>query len=225
MKNERKGRKLTERLCPICGATETEKEFVDFFCTDCALKQRKVRLPYEIPREILILQCKNCGIYKIRRWYGSLRDVAADIPSLFKGKVSHVSVISLSERKGVVEYSVDGEKTIEEIPIKIHRTLCNDCTKFARGYFESILQLRGDDAWVARMKSKIEKELLRSTFITKEEEFKYGIDLYVGSTRALREALRNMGLKAKTSERLHTAKEGRKLYRVTFLLRQRENGG
>ena len=213
---------LTEKICPTCGAKESEQEFVDFFCIDCQRRRQKVNLPYDIPVDVFILQCKKCGIYKIRRWYSSLREIAQDIPTLFKGEVSDIVVTSLSERRAVVEYVVDGEKTVSEIPVKIHKTLCNDCTKIARGYFEAILQIRGDREWVARMRKRLGREIMYHTFITKEEEYKYGIDLYIGSTRTLKSILMGEGLKAKTSERLHTAKDGRKLYRVTFLLRQPE---
>ena len=214
-------KKLTMRVCPTCGVTETEKEFSDFFCVDCQLKRQKVQLPFQIPKEIIILQCKNCGIHKIRRWYETFLETAYDIPSLFKGRISDVKVVSLSEKRAIVDYSFDGTVTTKEIPARIHRTLCNNCIKIARGYFESILQIRGDRAWVENIREMFERAL-HGTFISKVKEYKYGVDLYVGSTKATVQAIREMGLKAEKSARLHTAKEGRKLYRMTYLLRQEE---
>jgi nonsense-mediated mRNA decay protein 3 len=149
-----------------------------------------------------------------------------DIPTFFKGKISDVKLLSLSDRNAIVEYSFEGSKTTIEVPVRIHKTRCNNCTKIARGYFESIIQIRGDEEWVANMKEELERAL-HNTFITKEKEYRYsksrrGIDLYVGSTRTANEAFKSLGLKAKKSNRLHTEKDGRKLYRMTYLLRQPE---
>jgi nonsense-mediated mRNA decay protein 3 len=214
-------KELTELICPTCGATNKEKEFINFFCTDCYHIRHKVQVPYTIPEEIVIKQCKHCGIYKIRRWYNTLRETMIDIPHMFKGSVSDVKVISLSERLAVVEFVLEEEKTTKEIPARIHKTLCNNCIKIARGYFEAIVQIRGEKEWVEMMKERYERALT-NTFITKVKEWRFGVDLYIGSTKSAVGALKALGLKIKKSNRLHTEKAGKKLYRMTYLIRQPE---
>jgi len=49
---------------------------------------------------------------------------------------------------------------------------------------------------------------------------KEGIDIYAGSSKAVMEVLSEMGIKGyKISRKLHTAKQGKRIYRISISIR------
>lgn len=209
---------LTDLICPLCGASSKEKEFVKFFCKDCWAKQLKIIVPHKI----IVYQCRKCGRMKLRQWKDSLAELKPDIASQIKAKSTKVIVTSLSETGATVDVYFEHAKLERDIPIEIKRSLCDVCTKLARGYYEAIVQLRrGEDRGIEHVKraaKKLDDILRRRTFIVAVKEFPYGIDMYIGSTQAVFESTRELGLKGKVTRTLHTRKKGKDLYRVTFLI-------
>jgi NMD protein affecting ribosome stability and mRNA decay len=89
------------------------------------------------------------------------------------------------------------------------------------GYFEAIVQLRGENRERLRQfGASLEKRLSEKTFVSKVDEKKEGIDLYIGSSKAVVADFSNRGIKALISRKLFGKdKEGRTTYRTTFLVR------
>ncbi|MBW2993463.1 hypothetical protein KY317_02725 [Candidatus Woesearchaeota archaeon] len=90
-------------------------------------------------------------------------------------------------------------------------------------YYEGILQLRNPTKEIIRFaKNQIEKSKI---FVANEIKLKNGIDMYLSSQRFLRalgtKLKKRFGGQLKTSRKLHTVsrKTGKRLYRVTVLLR------
>ncbi len=90
-------------------------------------------------------------------------------------------------------------------------------------YYEGILQLRNPTNDIIRfVKNQIEKSKI---FVANEIKLKNGIDLYLSSQRFLRalgaKLKKRFGGQLKSSRKLHTVsrKTGKRLYRVTVLLR------
>lgn len=94
-------------------------------------------------------------------------------------------------------------------------------------YYEAIIQIRPADKKVLDfVRNQIEKR--KNVFVSKIEEFKYGVDIYISDqrfARALGKRLKKVfGGEVKLSRKLHTVSKssGKKLYRVTVLFRLKE---
>jgi len=199
-----------DKICPDCGASSNEKEFVGLFCVECYAKRARLHLP----REIVIRVCKRCGRFGVRRWSEKISDLEDEVRKLVKGKFDSIDVkVDESGKRCLLTIHFGKAKLEKEIKVKLKKSLCDVCQKIARGYYEAIIQLRGEAIEKA---GELKRELEAKTFISKEVELKNGIDLYVGSTQAAYEALRNLGLRFRTSKKLWGVKKGKRLFRTTF---------
>ena len=223
---------LTEQFCPICGISSKEKKFIKFLCIDCWIAQQK----FKIPEKIIIQQCRKCGRIKLREWTDDKSSIENEITRMC---ASHrdvkAKVIELTDQYVRIELEIEGTKFEREIPIEIKRTLCPECTKEVRGYYEAIIQLRLKSherrgrkgrkefeeivSQLRGLKDRIQKELEKVTFVPKVDEQPFGFDIYVGSTSEAYNVLRLLGLKYTSTKKLFTQKAGKKLYRTTFLIR------
>ena len=115
-----------------------------------------------------------------------------------------------------------GEIIEHRHPIKIieKKILSPMAGRASGGYFEAIVQLRGDKQQIERYRKKITKELLRYTFIAKTIELPEGVDIYVGQKERLQEIFHSMKLKSTRSKTLSgQRRDTKRLYRDTFLVR------
>ena len=207
-------------ICPLCGSSSKKKKFINFFCEDCWLSKQKVKLP----EKIIIQKCKSCGRLKIRKWNLNIEDLKKEIFSVNK---FITEIKELNEKSCKIVFTFDDTKVEREIPVEFKSTLCDECTKRIRGYYEAVIQLRSMDKKIynekrkdfIRFKNEIVNELEKITFVPLVKEEKYGFDIYVGSTQKAFETLKNLGLKYKSTKKLFTKKKGKNLYRTTFLVK------
>ncbi|UCE73087.1 MAG: 60S ribosomal export protein NMD3, partial [Methanomassiliicoccales archaeon] len=121
-----------------------------------------------------------------------------------------------------------------ETRIRFKKTVCDECSKQQGGYWEAKVQLRGTkgglydkekekamdivDIMVAEKEKKA-----RDAFITKVEEIHSGLDFYLGSKslgKALSKRLASeFGGHVKESAQLVGKKDGKDIYRMTYLVR------
>ncbi|MEM4295722.1 MAG: NMD3-related protein, partial [Candidatus Anstonellales archaeon] len=121
--------------------------------------------------------------------------------------------IVIEGEKGDFEYTMP-------ININFNYVTCHECLKKKGSYYEGILQIRGEKEKQEQFANMIIKMLKRHTFISKIEEIKEGINIYVGSSKALLNLITNIGIKNyKLSRKLHTAKQGKRVYRLTIAVR------
>ena len=128
----------------------------------------------------------------------------------------------INQNKALLHFFVEGKETTREVKykIEIEKTVCPSCSRLSGNYYEAILQLRGDPYKVLLLKESVEKALARKGVgITKAVKLKEGIDLYITSSKALLELVRERGYKVKLSRKLHGLKEGKRVYRLTIALR------
>ena len=213
---------IKDKICPTCGALSSEKEFVGFFCIDCFAERENIK----VPKKIVIHECKECKRLKITKWKGSIRELEEDIASLCKGKYDKIDVNFGEDLKDciIIMHFGKGKRKII-LPVEIKRTLCQECSRKIRGYYEAIIQLRYKDKKdkiekekTKSLAEKIIKEIEKKTFIALIKKFDYGIDIYIGSTPATYHVLKNLELKYRTSRKLWGEKKGKRLYRITFLI-------
>jgi nonsense-mediated mRNA decay protein 3 len=117
--------------------------------------------------------------------------------------------------------------------VRLHMTVCTYCSKQHGNYYEAILQIRGlaglTDGEIDILINRIEDETYSANvkdsnvFITRKEKVRGGYDFYMGEktfTRQLAQRLHdNYGGEMKTSSSLYGRKDGKDLYRSTYLVR------
>ncbi|MFQ5406684.1 MAG: NMD3-related protein, partial [Candidatus Micrarchaeia archaeon] len=107
-----------------------------------------------------------------------------------------------------------------QVVLLLKKSSCSACLRKSSGYFEAIIQLRGNSLKVARARQDLQKAVKRfKSFINKTDEKKEGIDLFIESRQAAHEALGCLKLKYATSRKQSGMREGKKLYRTTYCVR------
>jgi len=118
--------------------------------------------------------------------------------------------------------------------VRVKGTSCPRCSKIMGSYFESILQVRSRERSMGReekvgvleeIEDRVEREAIdnRDLFISRVDELHGGFDVYLSSNslgRAIARQLTAMhGAEMKESSSLVGKREGKDVYRITFLVR------
>ena len=116
---------------------------------------------------------------------------------------------------------IKGYKKVESkrFEARLKRTLCAECAKKAGGYYEAVLQIR------AGKKDEIMKTVEKySDAVSRVKRVREGIDvLFVKKSAAKKVSriLRTMGYEIKTSCKLIGVKEGKKIYREYYSVKEK----
>ncbi len=152
----------------------------------------------------------------------SREELEAYVASKVKGEFKR-AFYDLDEGKVHVFVEGNGGKEFEytfPLQVKIEKVLCPSCSREHGGYYEAVFQLRGDRYKQRKLANEFIRYARGKTFITKTDEKKEGMDIYVGSSKVLIQFLADKRIKDyKLSRKLHTQKEGKRLYRITIALR------
>lgn len=204
-------------ICSKCGKSSRDKEFIDAFCIDCS------PIDVQVPKESVFEICTVCrrtrrgnewadrgekeiGRYVIRKCRGQFSN------AIYDGK--NGIIIFFIKKSGKIL------KISKPVNVQFIKTICRDCSRISGGYYEAIIQLRGSGPRVNRLARTIEMQISRNTFISKVEEKKEGIDIYIGSTTAALAVIKELGYRHIISKKLvGVNKEGRRQYRTTFSIR------
>lgn len=200
-------------ICPKCGKKSEDIEFIEAFCVECYPTNIKV------PRKIEIEQCKSCEKMRIRgEWMPyNEKKIAEYIVSKCKGDFDSAEYIP---EEGIIRFTIKGKKQIEkEIKVEMKTVLCRNCSRISGGYYQGLIQLRGNQKKIEKYADLFVKKLSKKTFIAKEEEKHGGLDIYVGSSKAVVELLTELRLTALITKKLVGREEGKRLYRTTFRIR------
>ncbi len=205
-------------ICPECGRTSDEVEFVGEFCIDCTVKRAKQL----IPKMLTIHVCRNCN--RLIKNGASEKLEGKSIAPLLSNHKKGIDAkdVELQGNKALVTfiYDADGHSITfdEEIKIKTKYALCNTCRKIKGGYYEAIVQLRGAkaEALLYALQGYVKAN---GTFISKVEQEATGYNAYVGDKKITAAFFSAYRLKPERSYTLYGMKNGKKLYRNTYLLR------
>lgn len=231
-------------FCVKCGS---EKELCESLCGMCYAGEHT---PVKLPLQIEITTCAHCLSRKVgNRWedYGDLEGLIEQVVmssllvdsnlSIHDVEIVHRkddefrSTITVTVTGDVIGYETSGTATTT---VYLKRGVCRRCSRIAGRYFESILQVRGEDENIGgRVKEaicrlvhgEIDRSSLkdRTSFITKEELIHTGIDFYLGRSSDGRNiakliAGRYSG-RVKESTSQVGRKDGKDSYRMTYLVR------
>ncbi len=235
-------------FCPQCG--KTDEELFNGLCRSCFIEDFSL---ISVPDTMDVTICTQCGsVQKKGRWYDSELNLEDQLTEVIK---EHVEVDELASDVEInleienvrgstfqflitVKGCVLGGSVTQEylVEVNLHKNVCNECSKYASGYFEAVIQLRAEDRFPSPEEVSTADEILktnierlsrdnRMAYISQRAQIKEGIDYYVGSYKAARkliESLKNeLGGLIKESPRLmgHDKSTGKDLFRIWMLLR------
>ena len=207
--------------CPTCNRSSDEARFIGEFCAVCVTGRVKEGIPDVAAVEV----CKSCG--RIRSGEGFATIDNASLGAAIRhslGTKCDVSVESFTQHGAAVHFycgveggTVDFEKTIR---IKANKTMCTSCYRKTSGYYEAIVQLRGDGERVEKMMAKLFRFVeARGAFVSRVDELESGCNIYLSDKRIAGSFFAVNKLKPKKSFTLYGVKRGNKVYRNVFLLR------
>lgn len=196
-------------ICPNCG----KKSEVGMLCKECFLAE-KLRL--ELPRSIELKHCNKCAsAYVSGKWhnYEQIEDAIAElVAKSVKGNLEEIERESgdvLVLDLDVIMASKEGYSAVVSIKhgkfflekkteVAIKKATCPPCSRLFGGYFEAVLQIRGN--FDPKIVEKIEKTVqgFRDTnaFITKILRVRGGVDIYLGSKKSAEKIVRSFKGKA-----------------------------
>jgi nonsense-mediated mRNA decay protein 3 len=230
-------------FCVRCGK---EGSTYESLCVECFLANNRFT---KVPDHVDLVQCYHCKEFLLRgRWQKvtldeAIRDAARDSLEIKRGaevtrvrqEVHPADDYNFHVTMHVaLEYSDLRMEEENKTIVRLKNGVCPRCSKIMGSYYESIIQIRGrerklTDAQKERLVYSIQDKVQeaqdenRDMFISKLEEVPGGFDAYLSSIslgKAIAHELADKyGAEVKESSTLVTQKEGRDVYRVTFLVR------
>jgi len=202
-----------EKICPICGRSSKEVEFVGEFCKDCYLKYSK----QNIPNYVEIKKCKKCGKIKVgKEWFDETKEKLEEVIS--KGIKLKFELKEVKNDTAFGFVFIDNTKIETSIKLKFIKTLCDEDFLKTSRYYEAKLQLRGSADKVEQIAQMIEKNL-QNTYILEKRKEKNGVDLLIGSRGEVEKIIKKIGLQAQRTFSLVGMKNGKRFYRATYIVR------
>lgn len=223
---------MKEKFCPKCGK-ETE-ELVEGLCSDCFREENEMEIPGKLEIDI----CKYCGRIKTG---GSWREcsveeaVEEELKKVMNPEegVSEIEVSREGGEDNEFKVSVKSQKSGVElgsegfIEVEPDKGVCETCSGKISGYYEAVLQIRGETGKVRKALNiaakAMEESRNDSAFVSDVEEVKNGVNLFVGSQSAAKQISRRLSsafkVERKSSKTLCGQEEGQKKYRSTYLIR------
>lgn len=211
------------KFCPRCGK-ESEK-LIEGFCERCLEELAPAPGLKDMKMEV----CPVCSRVREKgRWVKkSLSEV---IVKYLKRKGFRNVNVEVKDDSVEIEFDIEiRNKTVRRkstFYIKTIKRICEECSKERTGYYEGVIQIRGDvnaDKIVEEISGMVSKSGKRGWFISKIDKRKEGIDLYIGSKSAVKNIARRLKNKynadVKESYTLVTRKDGRNVYRITAVVR------
>ena len=201
-------------FCIKCGG----KAEAGNFCKDCFLKSNHL---FDI-EDFTALECSGCG--KLQR--GNIRYqikekiLTKNVISKYEidAKQSGHRIVAKVTCTGKINPMRSAVREEKKIIIMVKRTKCEDCIKLLGGYYEAVLQVRGERQ--ERILNKI-KKFIYNEDITRIETLKEGHDIRLrskSSASSLVKYLRSF-FDIKESYKLVGEKKGKKLYRNYYAIR------
>jgi len=221
------------RFCYKCGALEKDAgPLIDGLCQRCFLESISV----DLPERIELTSCRGCGAFLVQgQWTKIPKEEAVKAEVLRKARLPEGLKLEVELKGGVALLHISGKvHEMQKVPIEMERSLtirekfttCRTCSRKKGGYHEAIVQVRGiPPDRISEILRELESRLLTDDedFITEVVFLENGADVYVSTVslgRKLSSALKEMGAKiSSTSKLTGLTKDGRRRYRVTFLVR------
>lgn len=201
--------------------------------------------PVDVPPVVEITRCSRCGEYRLDRWRDTSLEEAVeyhlsrDVSIHEELSVEEFDFKPVGDEIGRYVFRLNG--MLRDFPysyetffeVRVKKIACERCSRQAGGYYEAIIQIRAsnrslnDEELVAiseMIASGVEREHSNPrAFVSKIEERKEGVDVYLGDKRLAQKIARNIartfGAEIKESSKIAGREDGRDFYRFTYLVR------
>lgn len=229
-----------KRYCPKCG--KQVERLVKGFCEKCFLEDHNL---LELPAEIAVEKCKECGRIKIReRWVHesaeTLKQAAKKEVKPKQAAKAKIEIVQLKEGmpavKAKAEAKIDSAKLEQEktAALKFVNSQCDSCMKAKSSYFEATLQARFEGKQEEQKKKEVLEKILRIlereqkrdalAIIVQVKDCGKGFDVLIASKRAAKAAAEELARAAGTKivfshSVVGMKRDGRKKKRFTFCVR------
>lgn len=210
-----------EKRCPICNASSAEREFAGEICVEC-LAERLAKTAH-IPESVTINICRSCGKVGVGKEFfrNSNRAISEAIehqllPLGFKVKAARIidNHVSVRFYKDIDDEEVGFTRSIR---VRIRDAMCTQCTMKSGGYYQAVVQLRGDLEKIEKMKGKITQFVeRRDEFISKVVKHRSGYDMYVSDKHTIAGFFSAYRINPTKSFVLAGVKSGKKVYRNIY---------
>jgi NMD protein affecting ribosome stability and mRNA decay len=203
-------------------------QFLGELCEECVTKKLTERIA--LPDVLKIRLCRVCGKL-VMNTIGESENLNRGslerfIHSEYKAKLRDYKIRVMRFGGGSAHLELVGEydgypvRMEKDIELKESTPMCRHCSLKAGGYYEALIQLRGDPKRVGHMADNITAFAERySAFVSKREEMKFGIDLYVSNKEVAGAYFSTRKLKPTKSYTLYGMRSGKKVYRNIYSLR------
>jgi nonsense-mediated mRNA decay protein 3 len=231
-------------FCVECGR---EGELIGPLCLECYSKKN---VAASLPEYIDLTLCTHCSSFLLAgQWIetGSVKEAiervieAALVVSDGLAKDGITVILTEKDERTyeaavTVALTAHGHSFSRDVTttVRLRRGACKECSKQKGSYYESILQLRGDDRSLAgdlelRMETRVRERFdtmrakNREVFLTKVLRVRGGLDFYASTAQSARVVARELqeqySADFKESSSLWGRQDGRDVYRVTYLVR------
>ncbi len=210
------------KYCPTCNRSSEDARFVGEFCEFCVADKIKLKLP----KEVKVRRCRVCGMINGGRGFADPTEEAMQDairqqmhePNCEPKLVSFDDVRNIAELKIECDLDEGPVRFPYEVKVKFTKEMCPNCYRRSAGYYEAIVQVRGNDGHVNAFIESFTRFLSkRNAFISKSEGQRNGIDFYVSDKGLVGEYFFiHKGIKPKVSYKLYGVKKGKRLYRHIY---------
>ncbi len=208
-----------ERHCPMCGKSSNDVRFIVDICEPCTIK----KIQSTLPGVVAIRVCKFCGrIWSAGDFVPERKDsLAVAIKQALRQKDCMIDVLESGQDLVKARFTCETQGKhvtfITELKLKRNYEMCPRCSRIKAGYYEAVVQFRGEMGHVERMAAALQRFMeRRDAFISRTETLKTGIDVYASSKKLASEFMLAWKLKPKRSYTLYGMKHGKKLYRNIY---------
>jgi len=203
------------KFCFVCGK-KTEK-LIEGYCEDCYNNSFNL---IQTPKSIIIFCCSKCKKVKQKNEW---KDI--EIENLVKNSIKILGndvKIEVIGNKIFASGNLKDSKKVKdeethEINVKTVKVLCPECSRKLGGYYEAIMQLRGNVS--EEVLNFIDKEVKERSYY-RADHVKGGLNLYIGNKNIANQIAdklkRIYNLEVKKSFKLYTKKEGKDVYKSVF---------
>lgn len=219
----------TRKFCFVCGNSAGKN--IDGYCEDCYAKKEPL---VEVPdKKFELIACSKCKKINVKSVWQTVA-VEDILEKKVKPKGRLLKLEIQPEGKKFFVYAKGyphGSKKLKEervlMPAHINRIVCPNCSRRFCGYYEAIIQIRGDfeDNVLLFIEDSVEEVTANydKGFITKVERVVGGFDYYMGSKNLACKISENIKKKfnaeIKKSYKLVTEIDGQEIYRTIISVR------
>lgn len=206
-------------LCIVCGKELNSKESV--VCEECRLKRDSKIV--ENGKDVIVI-CKCLRYKRGKVWLNPPSFFYNTYESYLRSIVRrHYPKHEISELN---EKSTTLVRENEIKKVEFVNGTCDICSRMHGGYYEGKIQIRGSITFIKKVEDEIIKIVKNNrhplSFISKINYLKEGTDIYIGTKTLINKIKRKYCKEEiKISKELHGVKDGKKVYRITLLIREK----